>query len=106
MIVLFELGSALLVGLGINAKQTIGGEKDGKGACIDMKIVIIFLFLYLLTITLTVSLDLIMGMSLHKSLNNLWNPFIVRGGPEIAMTILLFLIWFLSGIFSSRNKNK
>ncbi|MDF2649536.1 MAG: hypothetical protein K0Q73_5341 [Paenibacillus sp.] len=66
-----------------------------------MKIFIIFIFIFLLTMAFNVSMDMLIGLPLRNSLKNLYNPFWVKGGPELVTTFVLILIWVTPLIFSS-----
>lgn len=66
-----------------------------------MKIVAIFFLLFLLTMAFDVTMDMLIGLPLRNSLKNLYNPFWVKGGPELVTTFVLILIWVTPLIFSS-----
>jgi hypothetical protein len=71
-----------------------------------MKVFAIFLLLSLLSLAFDISVDLLMGMSLLKSLRNLRTPFSVMTPPEYFFLFVLLLIQLIIAMASMLKKKK
>lgn len=71
-----------------------------------MKIVAIFVLLTPFIIGISVGMDVLLGLSMHRALNNLLNPFWVTSGPEMLLVMILMLFWLAKTLFSKWNKKK
>jgi hypothetical protein len=56
----------------------------------NMKIMIVFLLLYILATGCNISMDLLSGISINESMENMMSPFVVMSFPEYA-SIVIFI---------------